>query len=132
MKRVVVIVALTVALGVTLTLGIFYILWAQSGPDVVGIWKGVDEYRHEHYFEFHADGTLTWWDKDRAHDGTFTTRGPFKGFYRRKDRETIVAETHGLFAPPLGTLTLISANELKQDGGHAMRDHLVYQRVVPE
>jgi len=129
MKRVVVV---TVALGVTLTLGIFYILWERSGPAVVGIWKSTDEFRHEHFFEFHGDGTVTWWDRDRAHDGTFTTRGPFNGFYRQKDRDTVVAETGGFPSQPLGILTLISANELKQNGGHTMRDHLVYRRVIAE
>lgn len=133
MKRTVIIVTSTLALAAGLTVGIVFLLWARSGSAVVGVWKGTDEFRHEHFFEFHDDGTLTWWDRDREHDGTFTERGPFKGFYKFKDRHTIVAETGGFLSQPLGTLTLISAHELRQDdGGHAMRHGLVYSKVVAE
>jgi hypothetical protein len=128
----VMVVAITVVGSVALTLCAFCLLWTRSGPAVVGVWKGTDEYRQEHFFEFHEDRTLTWWDRDRAQDGTVTTRGPFKGFYRRKDGNTVAAETGGFPSQPLGILTLISANELRQNGGHTMRDGLVYRRVVAE
>src|SRR5262249_52418884 len=95
-KRRVIVLATTLALAVSLTVASVLMLWERSTPQaMVGVWKGTDEFRHEHFFEFHDDGTLTWWDRDRAHDGTFSTRGPFKGYYKLKDRHTVVAETGG-------------------------------------
>jgi hypothetical protein len=137
MKRAIIVLGFTLAFAAVLALGIIYFLSVHSGAPhpgaaVVGVWMGIDEYRHEHYFEFHEDGTLTWWDRDRAHDGSFSQRGPFKGRYKRTGN-TVVAETGGFPLQPLGTLTLISANELKQDGiGHTMRHFLVYRRVDPK
>jgi len=85
---------------------------------------------NEHFFEFHKNGTLTYWDRDRrSDDGGFTKRGPFHGIYRHKDRTSVTAESGDfIISQPLGILTLISENELKQEGGHTMRDHLVYRR----
>ena len=119
MKRV--ILALPITLAIALAFGLIYFLWSHSQSSLVGVWKNTDEYGHEHYFKFHKDGTLTWWDRDRLHDGRFKERGPFRGSYKCEDRKTIVAKSAGWLPQPLGTLTLVSENELKQDdSGHAM------------
>ena len=130
MKRV--ILAPSITLAIALAFGLIYFLWAHSQSSVVGVWKGTDEYGHEYYFEFHKDGTLTWWDRDRSHDGSFKKRGPFRGSYRCEDRKTIEAKSAGWPSDSLGTLTLISEDELKQKGGHAMRNNLLYRRVAGE
>ena len=101
----------------------------SSKSRIVGTWKGTDEYGHEHFFEFNQDGTLTWWDMDRSmENGSFTKRGPFRGYYRceRNGRLTL---TDGFQS--LGILTG-GGNELQQDdSGHAMRRRLIYKRVDP-
>jgi hypothetical protein len=138
MKRV--IVAVSITLTTALTFGLVYFLSAHSYPSMVGVWKGTDEYGHEHYYDFHKDGTLTWWDRDRHHDGSFEQRGPFRGWYKFEDRRTIVATQGdwappplGMLAPSLGTLTMASENLLKQDDyGPAMRKNLVYRRITSE
>src|SRR4051794_38922724 len=60
----------------------FALWWSSRGPSVVGVWKGTDASAgHEHYFEFHKDGTLVFWDRDRKYDGTFSERPRFRGTY---------------------------------------------------
>jgi hypothetical protein len=128
-----VILALSITLAIALAFGLIYFQRASSQPSVVGVWKGTDQYGHEHYFEFHKDGTLTWWDRDRSHDGSFQDRGPFSGSYKYEDRMTVAAKSNGWPPQPLGTLALVSENELKQDdSGHAARKNLVYRRVAGE
>ena len=123
-----IIAALSAAL-VAFAIGLLWFIWTYSGPAIVGEWKGTDEYGNEHYFEFHKDGKLTFWDLDRqSNDSGFTKRGPFRGIYRRRDRTSVTAESGDFISQPLGILTLVSENELKQEGGHTMRDHLVYRR----
>jgi hypothetical protein len=58
MERVILVRSITLATA--LAFGLVYFLWAHSHPSVVGVWKGTDQYGHEHYYEFHKDGTLTW------------------------------------------------------------------------
>ena len=113
-----------------LACGLLYFLWANPRPSVLGVWKGTDEYGHEHYFEFHKDGTVTFWDRDRSPDGSFKERGPFRGSYKYHDRKTVEARTVGFPSDVIGILTLVSETEMKQnDSGHAMRRNLVYRRV---
>jgi hypothetical protein len=102
-------------------------------PSVVGVWKATDQYGHEHYFEFHKDGSLVWWDRDRdpSHEGGFNERPHFRGTYTREGGK-VVATASGFPPQPLGVLTFVSENELKQHGGHAMRDGVVYRRVAGE
>lgn len=114
-----------------LACGLLCFLWANFRPSVVGVWKGTDEYGHEHYFEFHKDGSLAFWDRDRSHDGSFKERGPFRGSYKYQDRKTVVARTAGFPSDVIGILTFVAENELKQnDSGYAMRRNLVYRRVA--
>lgn len=118
-------------LALALTSGILYFLWTHSRPCVVGVWKGTDEYGHEHYYEFHKDGTLTYWDRDRSHDGRFQERGPFRGSYKYRDRKTVEARSVGFPSDTIGVLTFISDNELKQNySGHTMRRNLVYRKAA--
>jgi len=112
-------------------IGIVVAVWrANRGPEIVGVWKGTDANGHEHYFKFRKDGTLVYWDRDRQRDGNFAERPEFQGSYSAVDSQTVSAIDSGWPAQPLGRLTLVSPNELKQEGGHAMRDHLVYERVA--
>jgi hypothetical protein len=106
-----------------------YFGWSSLQPSIVGVWKGVDEYGHEHYFEFRRDGTLVWWDRDRTDKETFTERPRFSGSYRYENRRTILATSDGFPPQPLGILTLVSEDELQQSGCHAARDTLLYTRV---
>ena len=99
----------------------------QWNSDVVGTWKGTDAYGHEHYYEFNQDGTLTWWDMDRKmEDGSFTKRGPFKGWYKRA-RNGQLELTDGFQS--LGILK-VGRKELTQDDSrHSMRMRLTYRKV---
>lgn len=100
-----------------------------SNSAIVGTWKGTDEYRHEHFFVFHPDGTLTWWDMDRSiDDGSFTKRGPFRGSYCQASNGQFEL-TDGFQS--LGVLTG-GGNELRQDdSGHLIRRRLIYKKVDP-
>ena len=50
-----------------------------------------------------------------------------------KTENVIAAKKAGGPPEPLGKLTLVSENELKQDGnGETMRHNLVYRRAAPE
>jgi hypothetical protein len=91
----------------------------NSKSAIVGTWKGTDEYGHQHFFDFNQDGTLTWWDMDRSLEGgSFTKRGPFRGYYRR-ERDGKLTLTDGF--QTLGNLTG-GGNELRQDdSGHDQR-----------
>jgi hypothetical protein len=124
--------ALSITLSVALALGLIYFLRSHFNPSVVGVWKATDQYGHEHYFELRRDGALTWWDRDRSSDGGFTERPHFRGSYRCEGRKTIAATANGWPPEPLGALALVSENELRQEGGHAMRHNLVYRRVAGE
>ncbi len=124
MKRVLVGLILAVAFG------ILVFLWAYQKPSVMGVWEGTDEFGHEHFFEFHPDGTLSWWDRDRSAEGSFTERPHFRGVYRWQDRKTVVTQTGGVPSEPLGTLTVLSEDQLKQSGGHSLRHNLVYRRIA--
>lgn len=100
----------------------------HSNSAIVGMWKGTDEYGHEHYYEFSQDGKLVWWDMDRQEDGSFTKRGPFHGRYGR-DSQGRLELSDGFQS--LGVLTG-GGKQLKQDdAGHALRRRLIYQKVVP-
>jgi hypothetical protein len=128
MKRVVLVAALVPALG-----GLACSAWSHGGPSVVGVWKATDEHGHEHYWEFHKDGTLDYWDRTRAEGDKFKESPRFKGTYSAVDGKTVAAKKAGYLPEPLGKLTLVSENELKQDGnGEAARHTLVYRRVAPE
>jgi hypothetical protein len=102
---------------------------AQS---IVGVWKGTDEFGHEHFFEFHKDGSLSWWNVIHSNaDETFVKSPTFPGTYERKNGR-ILAKSKGIPPQSLGRLTLVSINELKQDAtGHALRMNLAYNRVNP-
>lgn len=106
---------------------VFMSYW-NAAREIAGVWKGVDEYGGVHFYQFEADGSLTWWDMDlNKADGSFTKRGPFNGTYEKKDGQ-FVLKSSGL--PTLGMLTLISPDQLQQDfGGHSMRMNLIYDRV---
>jgi hypothetical protein len=104
--------------------------WANRGPQVVGAWKGTDASGHEHYFEFRKDGSLVYWDRERQHDGTFNERPHFWGSYNTIDPNTVSATDAGWPADPLGRFTLVTLDRLEQEGGHSVRDHLVYERVA--
>jgi hypothetical protein len=110
-----------------LAFGLIAFWWASLGPPIVGVWKETDTYGHEHYFEFRKDGSLTYWDCERQHGGSFTEGPRFRGSYITVDRRTVSATTVGGWpAKYLGRLKLVSENELRQEGGFAMRDKLVY------
>jgi hypothetical protein len=127
MKRVIPVVAIIVALG-----GLVYFLWPRSGSSVVGVWKATDEYGHEHFWEFHSDGTLTYWDRTRS-GGEFKESPRFKATYSAVDGKTFATKKAGIPPEPLGRLTFTSENEMKQDnGGEAMRRNLIYRKVAPE
>jgi hypothetical protein len=131
MKRVALVVFPALLLASALG-GLLYFLWSRSGPSVVGVWKATDEYGHEHYFEFHKDGSFHWWDRDRSHDGAFTKRGPFRGTYRCPDRKTVAVTGDGFPPSYLADLTLLSDDELKHPDGQGLRINLVYRRVADE
>lgn len=99
----------------------------NSKSAIVGTWKGTDEYGHEHFFDFKQDGALTWWDMDRAlENGSFTKRGPFRGYWSRNGNGAIEL-TDGFQS--LGVLTG-GGKELQQDdSGHAMRRRLIYKKI---
>jgi hypothetical protein len=120
------------ALFIILALGVVFWLWAHSRPSLDGVWKGTDQYGHEHYIEFHRDGGLTYWSRLREDDG-FKEGAHFRGSYRWEGRQTVALRKEGLLPESLGKLTMTSENELKQDNnGETMRHGLVYQRVVGE
>ncbi|MFO0941002.1 MAG: hypothetical protein U0930_09555 [Pirellulales bacterium] len=98
-----------------------------ESDSIVGTWKGIDEYGHEHFFTFSSDGELTWWDMDRSlDDGSFSKRGPFKGSYKRQS-DGKIALSDGFQS--IGILTG-GEKELRQDDtGHAMRRRLMYKKI---
>ena len=128
--------------------GIAATWWTNRGPDVVGLWKGTDSHGHEHYFQFHKDGSLHFWDRERQSDGGFTETDHRRGSYSAVDGQTISAVmSDGLppqqnapkmraygeqQVPSLGRLTLVSPDELRQDDGGIdyLRHQLVYRRVA--
>jgi hypothetical protein len=117
--------------AILIVVGIVVAFWrANRGPEIVGVWKGTDAHGHEHYFKFRKDGTLEYWDRDRQHDGSFADRPHFQGSYSAADSQTVSVIDSGWPAHPLGRLTLVSPNELKQEGGPAMRENLVYERFA--
>jgi hypothetical protein len=112
---------------------LFYFMFLRLDTALVGTWKGTDEFGHEHYYEFFEDGTLTWWDRDRSHDGTFTLRGPFKGYYKKESTNIFIAKSYPILAPPLGRITKLGPDKIKQDDtGVFSRHNLVFQRVPKE
>lgn len=130
MKRV--ILALSITLVIALVFGLAYFQWASSQPSVVGVWKATDEHGNEYYWEFHEDGTLISWDRNRESDGSFTKSSLARGSFNYENRKTVTTKTNGWLPESMGTLTLVSENELKQDGGWIMRKNLVYRRVGEE
>ena len=132
MKRVVLVVILALLLASAVGGGLLYFLWSHTGPSVVGVWKATDEYGHEHYFEFHKDGSFHWWDRDRSPDGTYAARGMFRGTYKCPDRKTVAVKGDGFPPSYQADLTLLSENELKHPGGQGLRVNLVYRRVADE
>lgn len=121
---------LTLAL---MSIVLFYFMFLRFDTSLVGVWKGTDEYGHEHYYEFFDDGRLSWWDRDRSHDGTFTLRGPFNGYYRKESANVFVANSYFLLAPTLGKITKLGPDKIQQDNsGNFSRYNLVYQRVPKE
>lgn len=112
---------------------LFYFMFLRIDTSLVGVWKGTDEYGHEHYYEFFDDGKLSWWDRDRSHDGTFTLRGPFKGFYKKESADVFIAHSYPILAPSLGKITKLGPDKIQQDdSGNSSRHNLVYQRVPKE
>ncbi len=121
-------------------LGIFATRWIGGGPNVTGTWKGVDTHGHEHYFQFSNDGSCRWWDRDRRPDGSFDEGEHRRGSYNAIDNERIAIMSGGSQtskmrvyadqqARPMGTLTLVSPDELKQDNtGDFPRHRLTYHR----
>jgi hypothetical protein len=128
MKRVVLVVAI-ISAGLSTSCG----PWPRSGSSVVGVWKATDEHGNEHYWEFHKDGTLDYWDRTHSWDGKFEESPRFKATYTAVDGKTFATKKKGFPPEPLGRLTFTSENEMKQDsGGEAMRRNLVYRKVAPE
>lgn len=109
---------------------LLYFIFFRMDTALVGIWKGTDQYGHEHYYEFFEDGTLTWWDRDRSHDGTFTLRGPFKGYYKNESTNVYIAKSYPILSPTLGKITKLGPDKIQQDdSGNISRHNLLYQRV---
>jgi hypothetical protein len=109
---------------------LLYFTFFRMDTALVGIWKGTDQYGHEHYYEFFDDGSLTWWDRDRSQDGTFTLRGPFKGYYEKETTNIFVAKSYLILSSPLGKITKLGPDKIQQDNsGNISRYNLIYQRV---
>jgi hypothetical protein len=129
--------------------GIAAAWWTHGGPDVVGLWKGIDSHGHEHYFRFSKDGSLYYWDRERERDGSFTETDHRHGSYSTVDSRTIAVFSDGLApqqngpkmrayadiqvqAAPLGRLTLVTPDQLQQDdsGADYLRRQVDYRRVA--
>jgi len=111
---------------------LFAALRSNRKTTITGTWKGTDASRNEHFIEFHRDGSVIYWDRNRQPEGSLIEMDRHRGSYVVADGNTISSTFDEFPDSPLGQLTLRSDGRLKQTRGDLWRDKLFYDKIADE